>query len=774
MDHRRVIGNRVEARACLLTNLSECSRRYGANAKTYMVPGIVVDVISERNSKTGRAACYILADYDFGGGFVKRQKLNVRSVVAINDATTTTTTEPTPMDIDPATATPFVTETTTRVTHTNMVDSTIDVRNIIVPIVQNVVNVHGIPGLTNGTVVAAAIAPPERATTPSTPERVVTRFQLTSPSRRNVVASPNGTDWYNEPITCLSDINGPFPFREWGQRTSTGDVLRAGDNSDERYSRLEVFMMMFPPKELAMIIYATNKILEKKRKRLTTEAEVLKLFGVIILITKYEFRSRASLWSNSSPSKYEQAPAFGKTGMSRGRFDDLWTSLRFAFQPSERPDYMSSETYRWLLVDQFVKNFNEYREKTFIPSDVICVDESISRWYGQGGEWINHGLPMYVAIDRKPENGCEIQDASCGRSGIMIQLKIVKTATEQQNLEVDHDERILHGTKIIKELVKPWSYTDRMVCADSYFASVGAADALKLLKFRFIGVVKTATRHFPMSYLNTLVLNDRGDRQGVVRRDINGQPDLMAFVWMDRDRRYFICSGGSLAEGAPYVRHRWRQVDQELNAEPERVELVVTQPKAAEIYYSVCGKVDQHNRDRQDTLCIERKLKTNDWSLRVNMTIFGMLVVDSWRMYSLLTYGSNVSDNNAESQKDFYGHLAAELIDNTYDQVGGTGARRSFGMDDTAEGSPAVCHRTGGPRAGVSAHLTPTKRRIKDKEGCLTPNSFQGRCRVCKKKTTYQCSVCKDDPDIHDEGWICHTKKGQMCFPTHITQSHTT
>ncbi len=132
-----------------------------------------------------------------------------------------------------------------------------------------------------------------------------------------------------------------------------------------------------------------------------------------------------------------------------------------------------------------------------------------------------------------------------------------------------------------------------MVCANSYFASVGAADALKLLKFKLIGAVKTATHHFRMSYLNTLVLNDRGDRQGVVRKDVNGQPDMMAFVWMDRDRRYFICSGGSLAEGAPYVRHRWRQVDQELNAEPERVELVVTQPKAAEIYYSVCGKVDQ-------------------------------------------------------------------------------------------------------------------------------------------------------------------------------------
>ena len=54
----------------------------------------------------------------------------------------------------------------------------------------------------------------------------------------------------------------------------------------------------------------------------------------------------------------------------------------------------------------------------------------MSRWYGIGGHWINAGLTQYIAIDRKPENGCEIQNASDGVSGIMIQLKLVKTSSE--------------------------------------------------------------------------------------------------------------------------------------------------------------------------------------------------------------------------------------------------------------------------------------------------------------------------------------------------------
>ena len=49
-------------------------------------------------------------------------------------------------------------------------------------------------------------------------------------------------------------------------------------------------------------------------------------------------------------------------------------------------------------MDDFVAAFNEHRANFFIPSDHICVDESMSRWYGQGGHWINHGLPQYVAL----------------------------------------------------------------------------------------------------------------------------------------------------------------------------------------------------------------------------------------------------------------------------------------------------------------------------------------------------------------------------------------
>ena len=96
---------------------------------------------------------------------------------------------------------------------------------------------------------------------------------------------------------------------------------------------------------------------------------------------------------------------------------------------------------------------------------------------------------------------------------------------------------------MLLDLVHPWAHSDRVVRGDSYFASVGAAIALKTIGLRFIGVVKTAIRKFPKAYLMGLEMDQRGDMKGLVTRGRNGSPDLLAFVWVDRERRCFIASG---------------------------------------------------------------------------------------------------------------------------------------------------------------------------------------------------------------------------------------
>jgi Transposase IS4 len=134
--------------------------------------------------------------------------------------------------------------------------------------------------------------------------------------------------------------------------------------------------------------------------------------------------------------------------------------------------------------------------------------------------------------------------------------------------------------------------TNCIVVADSYFASVQAALRLKRIGLHFIGTIKTAMKEFPMAYLGSHVLAEgKGDRHGIIHTDPESGTQLLAFVWVDRDRRYFISTCSSLANGAPCERKRWRQVDKTPNAAPTCVDITIAQPEAAAIYYSVCGKI---------------------------------------------------------------------------------------------------------------------------------------------------------------------------------------
>jgi hypothetical protein len=69
-----------------------------------------------------------------------------------------------------------------------------------------------------------------------------------------------------------------------------------------------------------------------------------------------------------------------------------------------------------------------------------------------------------------------------------------------------------------------------MVCADTYFASVGAAEELKCIGLCFIGVVKSATNRYPRTYLTNQELQVQGDRLGLVARDDNSALWLLSFV----------------------------------------------------------------------------------------------------------------------------------------------------------------------------------------------------------------------------------------------------
>ena len=115
---------------------------------------------------------------------------------------------------------------------------------------------------------------------------------------------------------------------------------------------------------------------------------------------------------------------------------------------------------------------------------------------------------------------------------------------------------------------------------------------------RFIGTVKTATKGFPMHYLQCVQLpGGKGDHRALLSKDNDiGGMFMMALVWADRDRRYFISTCSSSSPGTIIKRRRWRQRDLTPNADAELEHVRIQQTEMGEIFYSGRQAIDKHNR----------------------------------------------------------------------------------------------------------------------------------------------------------------------------------
>jgi len=190
----------------------------------------------------------------------------------------------------------------------------------------------------------------------------------------------------------------------------------------------------------------------------------------------------------------------------------------------------------------------------------------------------------------------------------------------------------------------------------------------------------------------------------------------MALMWVDRERWFFISSTSTSIPGKPYDRMRWRQMEE--NA--ERVVLSFKLPQVAQANYECCAQIDKHNSCRQSDLSLDHKLATHDWSMRVNLSLLVVCIVDSWLLCSGARGATAIL-----TQKQFYEDLAAQLIGNMFDTVG-VRARATSAAEPVGDvGAP--------PRYGVGIHVTPTRKRRTGASAADGEHRAQRTCRVCKR-----------------------------------------
>jgi len=177
-------------------------------------------------------------------------------------------------------------------------------------------------------------------------------------------------------------------------------------------------------------------------------------------------------------------------------------------------------------------------------------------------------------------------------------------------------------------------------------------------------------------------------------------------------------------------------------------------------YHECVGNVDFHNRVRQSYLGLEY-IPTKDWSRRANLSILGMILVDTALFYK------HIAKVKYHTFRQFFGQLADELIDNTVDDR----ALRSTVND----GSAAL---------GERPKLRLTNMKQKKKQGKMQRRQGRCKCKDCegkkksgdgsgKPKTSWVCSACTRDDGAHPyQWWLCGSTNRPGCWRKHCQDKH--
>jgi len=143
---------------------------------------------------------------------------------------------------------------------------------------------------------------------------------------------------------------------------------------------------------------------------------------------------------------------------------------------------------------------------------------------------------------------------------------------------------------------------------------------------------------------------------------------------------------------------------------------------------------------RQAEFMFERRLKTSDWSMRVNFGILGIIFTEAWYLYQQTVATPDNSPN------EFFSKLADEMIDNKEGLSARTVSPTEFDTDDDEEidNEPDL-------------RLT---RRVRPSEPM---KKAQGRCggKSCDKYSSFVCSACTHPTyTAKKQHWFCRPGNG--------------
>jgi hypothetical protein len=110
-------------------------------------------------------------------------------------------------------------------------------------------------GPTNASATTTTAATQPLLQPPVPPARFIAgQRRLNKNNHFNPVVTVHGTDWFKNDAATKLPMNGPMSNRDFAIKTPIGDTITRSSDRNGTRSRLDYFMLMFPPAELTLVV----------------------------------------------------------------------------------------------------------------------------------------------------------------------------------------------------------------------------------------------------------------------------------------------------------------------------------------------------------------------------------------------------------------------------------------------------------------------------------------------------------------------------------------
>jgi Transposase IS4 len=340
--------------------------------------------------------------------------------------------------------------------------------------------------------------------------------------------------------------------------------------------------------------------------------------------------------------------------------------------------YEERRNLTWDVFLPMLKQYNEKRQGLFKTS-MLMLDESMSGWRPKTSK--HGGLPNITWEPRKPVPlGTQLRNGVECYTGCLVFQDVVQTSEEQSRKDYyfeDIDNQVPRRTSLpqreptqahVAEVLRQVRGANLMrggwVGGDAWFGSVMCCvELMKEFGVYSTFIVKGHTLYFPMAALHSVLVARHGTRPAghwVTMTTTISEVTIhaIAYAWSQKGVSYFVTTCGDTEPST--MKYESKFEDEWGNTMSRSIE----RPNICHFIFQYLPLIDEHNKQRQSLLQLEKRWQTQCPWFRLATTLTGMSTVDMhrvYRYYEIKEMGKTYEEVDSLRVIEFSDQIAAGL-----------------------------------------------------------------------------------------------------------------